>query len=440
MDHLFQKLHYRQHRYSRIIGLQHLILFLMVIGLIAATVNIYSVTQARINVWVTSSGIEIYNKSQLYYISHFVQILFLISAGFLGLLVKAKRKGTLEHVPIFLLYLFVILIMTLRGYTSNDIFTKEIVSAYGPFPLIISVIAYFSAFKGDLIFLKRFFVYVGIFSTIMICYEISNVNFIARDSFNKHLWAYMQVQLWVAAWFILIPKYNTFKYKYLTWVPLIIYFIASILMQGRTRFIWISIILIFYLYVTKKRGKELTKKIYFIFLVIILMLSVLSSGFFYETGLGQKISITTIQFQDRLYEDTRSQQYTDFFQQIQISDLIFGKGAKASWSWGLNERRYGLDNGYLGLLFRGGIPLLVTYFLFHFLPAIRYLKSNNYGYESVCAFLVILWGCKLFTSSIPVLSLDYYLILFCVGVCIGPPTELRRNCVHYYDKKIPHIW
>ena len=109
-----------------------------------------------------------------------------------------------------------------------------------------------------------------------------------------------------------------------------------------------------------------------------------------------------------------------------VADLLFGRGARATWNWpGMSPRwAGGTDVGYLSLLFFGGIPLLVTWCAVHLGPPLRVLRSGDDGARLAAAAVALLWGVRMLSSSFPSLALDYEVVLLCVGACAAPPRNL----------------
>ncbi len=404
------------------------------VGLISAAIYVCAVTASLVNSTTDEFGQHVVVKTSLYYVSHAVQIVSLVSAGFLALRAQWFRIRGTRHFTLFLLFLVVVAVMVLRGYTLGDLLSKRLVSAYGPFPFLISVLIYVSAYRNDWRFHKRVFVLVGCFSTLMVLFTIARLPTTTRDQVANYLWAYMQVQLWVAAWFVLIPPFRQKVFNWLRWIPFAVYVIASIFGQVRSRFLYTAFILFAYLYLANRRGEQPLVLVYKLVILAILLILV-ALPFVMDTDFEKKLLESGRALHNRLYEDTRSRQFVDFFDQVPPTELILGRGALAAWDWG-NDRigRSSLDCGYLEFLFRGGIPLLITYVVFHFWPMVRVLRSNAVGLELTCAMLVMLWAAKLLMSSCPTLSLDYYLVLFCVGGCLG---RIKTNAIRDSNPATP---
>src|SRR5579883_1699887 len=66
-------------------------------------------------------------------------------------------------------------------------------------------------------------------------------------------------------------------------------------------------------------------------------------------------------FQNRLGQDTRSGQYSQFFSQIPVTSLILGLGPSASYAYNDRPKYNYIDNQFLFLLFKFGLPVFLGY-------------------------------------------------------------------------------
>ena len=122
----------------------------------------------------------------------------------------------------------------------------------------------------------------------------------------------------------------------------------------------------------------------------------------------------------RLDEDTRSGQYTEFFAVVPVADLLLGRGPKGTWYWrGFGEYQY-FDNGYLWMLFVGGVPTLLCYVPIVVWPAIRAIRLNPRGADGAAVCLVLLWGLALTglsTYTLPSTTFNSLLVSLWAGRC-----------------------
>jgi hypothetical protein len=122
----------------------------------------------------------------------------------------------------------------------------------------------------------------------------------------------------------------------------------------------------------------------------------------------------------RLADDTRSTQYRDFFSVVPIRDLALGRGPTGTWYWyGVGDYQY-FDNGFLWMLFIGGLPLFISYIIFVLWPAVGALQAKPKGSDAAAVWLVFLWGVALTglsTYTLPSVAFTSYIVSLYAGRC-----------------------
>ncbi len=98
-----------------------------------------------------------------------------------------------------------------------------------------------------------------------------------------------------------------------------------------------------------------------------------------------------VALKDRLMEDTRSSQYSQFFQQAPVTSLIIGLGPKATYT--LNDRaNYDyIDNQFLFILFKFGLPVLFGYCAVVIWPGLRLLIKPGSQQQRLLGVVFVLW-------------------------------------------------
>jgi hypothetical protein len=122
---------------------------------------------------------------------------------------------------------------------------------------------------------------------------------------------------------------------------------------------------------------------------------------------------------DRLSQDTRSQQYRDYFSQIPLENLILGMGPDASYIQGRGQYKY-IDNQFLFILLRYGLPVLSGYCLAVFLPAFLLFRTRISLWEKGAAFVITLWMFALLGLAVYIgieWNVANYMIIFLAGRC-----------------------
>jgi hypothetical protein len=122
----------------------------------------------------------------------------------------------------------------------------------------------------------------------------------------------------------------------------------------------------------------------------------------------------------RILEDTRSGQYVDFFSVVPVTDLVLGRGPKGTWYWpGFGEYRF-FDNGYLWILFEGGVAMFVCYVTIMVAPGVRAVRRKPAGDDAAAVCLILIWGLALTglsTFTGPSVTIMDLLICIYAGRC-----------------------
>jgi len=135
-------------------------------------------------------------------------------------------------------------------------------------------------------------------------------------------------------------------------------------------------------------------------------------------------------FLNKFGQDSRSMVIKEFVKYAKNSEyLITGSGAMGTYKTYLFRgitKRENIENGYLQLVHKGGIVMLVL-FLFMAIPAalMGILRSSNW-FTRITGFLVLGRLIDMFPYGIPWTDSSYILFWLCVGACLSP--QLRRMC------------
>lgn len=95
--------------------------------------------------------------------------------------------------------------------------------------------------------------------------------------------------------------------------------------------------------------------------------------------------------ENRLLEDTRSGQYSQFFQQIPATSLIAGLGPKATYAYNDWDNYDYIDNQFLFILFKFGLPVLLGYCAVVLWPGLRLLIGARTQQERLPGVFIAFW-------------------------------------------------
>ncbi|MEI6052923.1 MAG: hypothetical protein WCQ44_09500, partial [Opitutaceae bacterium] len=118
-------------------------------------------------------------------------------------------------------------------------------------------------------------------------------------------------------------------------------------------------------------------------------------------------------------EDTRSDQYAQFFSQLGVFDLLIGKGPEGYYLWDGSPYGY-FDNQYVWMLLKGGFFIAFGYTALVIVPGFRLFFRARNERDYAAAGTLILWSLGLAGLS-TYLSIDFstqnYFIVLLAGYC-----------------------
>lgn len=404
-----------------------LVLLLLLAGFAAAAVALVEGRSARMAApgwsWRADQVDEIV-KSPLYYAAHAAQIGLVLAAGLLSLLLRhrALRRRALVW---FVLLQAAGLTMALRGMQPSDFLTTRLADATGPLATAISVVAFAAVGPGEWRLLGRL-AYASAFAVSgASAWAMSTLASTAREDTVASLQPLLSLLYWLAAWVLLTPARRGALAAAARWVPLLVYVAGSVVVQTRLNLAMAALLVLARLYASARAEHRSAAAVGGL-LVTALAAAALGPLLAGGTPLEDLFRETGRELGGRLSEDTRSHQLVSFFADLSPLELLLGRGSRATWNWPGMSSRWGggTDVGYLSLLLFGGAPLLVTYVAFHLAPAWRVLRSRGQDTDIVSSLVVLLWAARMFLSSFPSLSLDYYVVLLCVGACLREDRRL----------------
>ncbi len=100
---------------------------------------------------------------------------------------------------------------------------------------------------------------------------------------------------------------------------------------------------------------------------------------------------------DRVTQDTRSDQYREFFSQVGLLELVPGKGPLATYRLdvGGNLEYSSFDNQFIVMAFEGGLSIVLGYTALVILPGFRLLLRGRNERQYAAGATLVLWGLAL---------------------------------------------
>lgn len=391
---------------------------LTAVGMAASTVALWLMVQALpAYVKRDSSDFSHVLKPPLYYPAHGLEILCVCAAGILALS-RTPQQLLRRYGVRFLLFLLAGALMTVKGYSLSAAASTQIFSSTGPFICIISALIFVGAQPGNWQLLDKLLLWTAITYSAFAVVGMLGVKSADRWEAVLALQGFLNGLYWPATWLLLRPGSQKSPVGWLRWLPIAVYAVGSIFTQTRLNWVMILAALVAYAYIQWRRHNPMVPKL-LLAAGLGLWLLLFSTRYLSDTKYFQTLRASAEAFGNRADEDTRTGQLVEFFRDVGISELVLGRGSLATWNWGGVEDTSGVDVGYLSLLFFGGLPLLLTYVTLHITPALGTIRRPQSEWQRSCAAIALLWGLRMFSSSYPNLSIEYYPVLLCIGGCLG---------------------
>ncbi len=400
-----------------------LVLTLLSVGLIAGLVayisyDVVARQQLRPGEFVAAAVV----KPPLYYAAHSAEIVLLTVAGLLALASANLRQ--MEHgiTLRFMAFVGAAMLMSLRGFAPADFLSTKVVDGTGPFPMILSLLIFIGAKRSNWVILyKVFFAQAAIFCGFGL-FRMTALQTFTRQEGVANLAFSLNALLWPAAW-IMFRSYPPGSIaSRVKLIPMVVFGLASLFTQTRLNFMMVLAAFALYAFIQRKRRAP--QAMLWIGMAALAVWIALFTGIFLRSSRGlDRLEDVTSAFAERIDEDTRTEQVTAFFDSVAPGELVLGRGSFATWDWDGYDWRGGTDIGYLSLLFFGGLPLLLTYIAVHVKPCISTLLARTPDWRLAGAGVGVLWAIRMFSSSYPGTSLDYYCVLFCIGAAISRDVE-----------------
>lgn len=315
------------------------------------------------------------------------------------------------------------LIVVIRGLTFNLNFLRTILLD-NDFGVLLYLVPFITLFEFNKDFFIKLFDVILIFGILSIIFEVLLLSsLLTRSRETQNIIENISPYFSIASGFILMTfKYHSRPKRILALTVVILSLIFSIYQgrRGLTSIISGVLILSYVLYL-----KETNSKILAIYLsVLILSISLFYLSNLYQIQNNQLLSHIAY----RGDEDTRTGVELYFYDDMEETDWIFGKGMSGLYYCpgigdGFGDYRQIIETGYLQIILKGGLIRLLLYLLIS-LPAIFlgfFHSTNLLGKASACWILISLGS--LYPSTVEFFSPSYLLTWISIGICYS--SELR---------------
>jgi len=369
------------------------------------------------------------NRSALYYAAHAGSIACVMLASIMALSRgqwKVFRRGTrLAFVALF----SAAILWSLIAYTPQELLSTKLIGATGPFVWITLL---FVAVGTDRHVIQasepviRLLAYAT--AALAVRTLITHGAMEYSIGLTKHTY-YTTILMWLGGWTLLCSAQMHGSKLLLRAIPYAVMLPLAIQGQGRS---WILMWFLTggaFLYVRKRvHGEAKAAR-------TVLKWAAIASGIAMAAYLTVLQALPAVQsLKDRAGDDTRSNQYVHFFADVHVYELILGRGPNGSWYWPVVNGDYQFfDNGFLWMLFIGGLPTLLGYIAIVIWPTIELIRAKLTGADAAAVFMICFWALALTglsTFTLPSVAFTNFLISLLAGRC----HSLRQNPIVFREQ------
>lgn len=232
----------------------------------------------------------------------------------------------------------------------------------------------------------------------------------------------------VTAIYVIYSCYDVSNNKYFVLMGVTILLLIAFSTMRREDLLYIVLSLSGIVFFTLKK---LSKKYVFLLgsLVVLTISIIINFDFFLDIGaeiFPSKFEISSEGLLNTLTEDSRNSLIDDFKYDMK-NDFMFGRGLEGKYSTPTFAPKYdlvsggrdGIEIGFLQIILKGGILLLVVYLLVIFRALyLAFFRTNN-QLTKILAFLIICHLIVMFWARVPAADANSMLLWLSVGFCFS---------------------
>lgn len=317
---------------------------------------------------------------------------------------------------VFTLFMFYNLVLFVRGVNLNyNEFKNFIQSDYIFWPSVVPLVIFLN--KDDL----TFFYFIRCFYILAIIYLFISLAFPVLLKQRSTAEPYILTFAFTCGFLFLNARYVSKKITWMSLISLISGLLSFTYLARRNAVLSFSTLLVagFYFLLRNLAAAKFVKYIpVFVFIFVVALL-----------GFDKLPTSLTAKFNERLNEDSRSYVFDNYFKAMR-EDMIFGKGINGKYYSPIDQEvtddgvvyneiqnREVIENGYLQLLLKGGYVNIALFGL-TLLPAafLGMFRSKN-QLSRACGVVVFLWLLDMSVYGLPRMTLQYFLVWMCAGIC-----------------------
>lgn len=363
-------------------------------------------------------------KPSLYYVAHGVAIATALGAGLLAAMCgRGKMIGISGRFAMGMLFLTA-LSWAIYAYSADEIFSRAVFGATGPFVwlLLLMVLAGTNLKVWEATdHVQRLLAYA---TAVLAFRELFTSHFVRYQGYTRYT-GYTLLLMWLAGWTLLTSTRTRGLRLFLRFLPFVALVLTSVCSLSRSWTLLSCLLFGTFLVLRAREQGSPARALRTLFAICILV--ILCSALVLALLPGT-VEGGVEAFKARLLEDTRTSQYRAFFRVVPLSSLLIGTGPRGTWYWqGMGDFQY-FDNGYLWMLFIGGVPTLAAYFLIVIRPAFHLVRDLPACADGAAVVLILFWALALTgvsTFALPGTSVISMMVCLWAGRCHALVRERR---------------
>ncbi len=357
------------------------------------------------------------SKPALYYLFHATGIVSVVGAGMLAAISGQYRRLCLSARIAFCTMQAASICWALIAYDMKDYLSWKALGATGPLVWLSSILLFAGMNRSTWHSLGPVSNALSYLTAVLAMYAIATHREI-DVRFESGPVLIMIILAWFAGWTLLTARKTTGWRLCIRVFPYIAFLFTAVFTQTRS-WVLMSLLLLVAFLILRSPSDEEGGKIRFIRSKVILSIIalLLVTGLLFQDEFGKAFGMLG----ERMYDDTRTGQYLEFFDQVPASDLILGRGPNGTWFFGDEEYQY-FDNSFVWMAFIGGVPILIPYIILIIVPGFRAYFRGAREDDAAASALLILWGIACLgvsTYSHPSLTPYSYFLCLLAGRCHG---------------------
>ena len=303
---------------------------LVVVGLMASWIAaVYPVEQSLTLVGPDHKLVMQLVKGPIYYAAHALSICCLTLGGVLSALDGQWRVLDFGTRCAFYVLLAESALWSYYGYTTEELLSAKVFGATGPFVWITVLVVIAGADPRLWRYLDPTIRWLAYASSLMAVRTLLTVRYASFGGESRYT-EYTKLLLWLGGWTLLSATRAKGWSLVLRFLPIVCLIPVALCSQSRSLTLEsILLILLFIVLRAREQGSVLRA----VPLLVGVCIAGCLAGLLIYSIVPQTVDASVNGLNARMTDDTRSGQYTDFFEVVPLGDLVLGRGPNGTWYW-----------------------------------------------------------------------------------------------------------